>query len=34
MLASGSTIEVVAEAFRKHKVSLSVVDPVFTLNIA
>lgn len=28
MLASASTIEVVAEAFRKHKVSLSVVDPV------
>lgn len=34
MLASASTIEVVAEAFRKHKVSLSVVDPVFTPNIA
>lgn len=30
MLASASTIEVVAEAFRKHKVSLSVVDPVMT----
>ena len=34
MLASASTIEVVAEAFRRHKVSLSVVDPVFTPNIA
>jgi hydroxymethylpyrimidine/phosphomethylpyrimidine kinase len=28
MLASADTVDVVAEAFRRHKVTTSVVDPV------